>query len=81
MKDNFFAQFVQSVPEESCNLIPSKVCTPVTRVVPTLVPTRRCVSVPKEICDNVRRRPRKVTRPIVKKWCGPNPKVSLRRSA
>ena len=69
-------QFVQDVPHETCNLVPSRVCQPVTRVVPRLVPVRRCVKVPKEICETVRRNPRRVSRPMVKKWCGPNPNVS-----
>ena len=33
-------QLVQEVPDETCNLVPRRLCTPVTRVVPSLVPSR-----------------------------------------
>ena len=37
---------------------------------------RKCVDVPKEVCVLVRTNPRTVKRPLVKKWCGPDPNVS-----
>ena len=35
----------------------------------SLVPKRNCVDVPKEVCSRARRNPRKVNRPVIKKWC------------
>ena len=42
-----------------------------------LLKFRKCVDVPKEVCVLVRTNPRKVKRPLVKKWCGPDPNVSF----
>ena len=36
---------------------------------------------PKEVCVLVRTNPRKVKRPLVKKWCGPDPNVSYMQDA
>ena len=30
---------------------------------------KNCVDVPKEVCVRVRRNPRKIKKPIIKKWC------------
>ncbi len=32
-------------------------------------PTDNCVDVPKEVCVRVRTNPRKIKRPVIKKWC------------
>ncbi|QQP50688.1 Uncharacterized protein FKW44_011789 [Caligus rogercresseyi] len=53
---------VQEVPEEQCNLEPQKACKQVTKLVPLLKPVEECVDIPKE-------NPRKVQKPVVKKWC------------
>ena len=34
-----------------------------------LKPTDNCVDVPKEVCVRVRTNPRKIKRPVIKKWC------------
>ena len=39
---------VVDVPEEVCDLNPSKVCRYTTRLVPSLTPTEQCTVVPKE---------------------------------
>ncbi|QQP50679.1 Uncharacterized protein FKW44_011778 [Caligus rogercresseyi] len=52
---------VQEVPEELCNLEPQKSCKQVTKL--------ECVDIPKEICSRSRKNPRKVKKPVVKKWC------------
>lgn len=67
-----FFQFVQSIPSESCRLIPLRECRDETRMVPELVPEEDCVDVPREVCVTLRI-PKKVTNPRVKKWCGPDP--------
>ena len=35
----------------------------------SLKPHDNCVDVPKEVCTRARRNPRKIKRPIIKKWC------------
>jgi hypothetical protein len=56
-------------PEEECQLEPSQACKHVTRLVPELRPTESCVDVPKEVCTRSQANPRKVAKPVVKKWC------------
>jgi len=60
---------VQEVPEETCNLEPQRECRHVTKLVPFLKPTEECVDIPKEVCSRSRKNPRKVQKPVVKKWC------------
>jgi len=60
---------VQEVPEETCSLEPQKSCKFVTKLVPLLKPTEECVDIPKEVCSRNRQNPRKVQKPVVKKWC------------
>ena len=60
---------VQDVPKEQCNLEPQRTCKHVTKLVPKLEPTEECVDVPKEVCTRSRVNPKKVKKPIVKKWC------------
>ncbi|QQP50682.1 Uncharacterized protein FKW44_011782 [Caligus rogercresseyi] len=60
---------VQEVPEEQCNLEPQKSCKQVTKLVPLLKPVEECVDIPKEVCSRSRKNPRKVQKPVVKKWC------------
>ena len=54
------------------NLIVSKYfvfAAQVTKLVPKLVPRQECVSVPKEVCARSQTNPRRVKRPVIKKWC------------
>merc|ERR1712055_514787 len=60
---------VQDQPKEQCNLEPQRTCKHVTKLVPKLEPTEECVDVPKEVCTRSRTNPRKVKKPVVKKWC------------
>ncbi|CAB4056212.1 unnamed protein product [Lepeophtheirus salmonis] len=60
---------VQEVPEENCNLEPQKSCKQITKLVPSLKPVKECVDIPKEVCSHSRKNPRKVQKPVVKKWC------------
>jgi len=60
---------VSEVPEETCNLEPQKECKHVTKLVPLLKPAEECVDIPKEVCSRSRTNPRKVQKPVVKKWC------------
>ena len=60
---------VQDAPKEQCSLEPQRTCKHVTKLVPKLEPTEECVDVPKEVCTRSRTNPRKVKKPVVKKWC------------
>jgi len=60
---------VQEVPEETCSLEPQKECKQVTKLVPLLKPAEECVDIPKEVCVRSRTNPRRVQKPIIKKWC------------
>jgi len=60
---------ITEVPEENCNLEPQKSCKHVTKLVPFLKPAEECVDIPKEVCSRSRTNPRKVQKPVVKKWC------------
>jgi hypothetical protein len=41
----------------------------ITTVIFSLNPKETCVETPKEVCTRSRRNPRRVNRPIIKKWC------------
>jgi len=60
---------VQDAPKEECSLEPQRTCAHVTKLVPKLEPSEECVDVPKEVCTRARTNPRKVKKPVVKKWC------------
>ena len=60
---------VQDKPNEQCTLEPQRTCKHVTKLVPKLEPTEECVDVPKEVCTRSRTNPRKVQKPVIKKWC------------
>jgi len=60
---------VQDTPKEQCSLEPQRTCKHVTKLVPKLEPTEECVDVPKEVCTRSKTNPRKVKKPVVKKWC------------
>lgn len=59
----------QEVPEESCNMQPERNCNYVTKLIPILKPKQECLDVPKEICQRVKGVPKKVKKPVIKKWC------------
>jgi len=60
---------VQDAPKEECNLEPQRTCKQITKLVPKLSPKEECVDVPKEVCTRSRTNPRKVQKPVIKKWC------------
>jgi len=69
---------VQQKPNEQCTLEPQQTCKYVTKLVPKLEPTEECVDVPKEVCTRSRVNPRKIKKPVVKKWCYiPSPESGL----
>ena len=56
-------------PEEVCDLQPQKMCKQVYRLVPKLTPTEVCDEVPREVCYTTLKNPRKVSTPLLTKWC------------
>jgi len=56
-------------PEEECSIEPVRTCKHITKLVPNLRPVQECVDVPKEVCTRSKTNPRKVKKPIIKKWC------------
>jgi len=60
---------VQEVPKERCSLRAQPFCEFETKLVPVLKPVDNCVDVPKEVCVRMRTNPRKVKKPVIKKWC------------
>ncbi len=66
------------MPEEVCSLQPQRECKHVTKLVPNLKPTENCIDVPKEVCSRSRKNPRRVQKPVLKKWCyTPTPESGL----
>ena len=66
---NRIKTIVVDKPVEECNIEPVRSCQHVTKLVPKLVPVEECVDVPKEICARSKTNPRKIAKPVVKKWC------------
>ena len=56
-------------PVETCEMEPIHTCKHVTKLVPKLVPVEKCADVPKEICARSKTNPRKIKKPLIKKWC------------
>ena len=65
----FYFKVITEVPEEQCTLEPQKECKQVTKLVPLLKPAEECVDIPKEVCVRQRTNPRRVQKPVIKKWC------------
>ena len=60
---------VVNTPVEECSLQPVKTCTYLTKLVPVLQPKEKCNDVPKEVCAKVKKNPKQVQKPVVKKRC------------
>jgi len=56
-------------PEEVCDLQPQRMCKQVYRLVPKLYPKEICEEVPREVCYTTLKNPRKVSTPLLTKWC------------
>ena len=60
---------LQEVPQEICDIIPHKICQPVTRLVPALKPSQECAMVPSEVCSINYGNKRVVEKPLKTEWC------------
>ena len=56
-------------PVEECQINPVRTCKFVTKLLPKLAAKETCMDVPKEICSKSRVKPRRVAKPVIKKWC------------
>ena len=57
------------VPEEVCDLNPQKVCSLVTKLVPSLKPKRECTFIPNEACSLSFSNPKRKQVPLRTEWC------------
>jgi len=57
------------VPEEVCDLNPQRTCRLQTKLVPKLTPQHQCTRVPREICHLRFSSPKRVSKPLITKWC------------
>eukprot|EP00092_Neocalanus_flemingeri_P050301 GFUD01058103.1.p1 GENE.GFUD01058103.1~~GFUD01058103.1.p1 ORF type:complete len:390 (-),score=108.11 GFUD01058103.1:103-1272(-) len=60
---------IEENPYETCTLDPQRQCKFVAELVPHIKPVELCADVPKEVCNRIKTNPRKVKKPVVKKWC------------
>jgi len=60
---------VIEVPTEKCSVQPIPRCWQETEVFPILDQVEECLDVPREICNEARKQPRKVLKPVVKRDC------------
>ena len=60
---------VSEVPEESCDIIPSKICRTANKLVPHLEPVEKCDDSPREVCSFGLAPPTVLEKPLVTKWC------------
>ena len=57
------------VPEEICDITPQKTCRHVTKLVPSLRPTKECTTVPKQVCNLNFEQGKVVKNPLRTEWC------------
>ena len=60
---------VDETPEESCDIVPSKICRTVSQLVPHLAPVEKCSDLPRQICSFGLLSPKVSEKPLVTKWC------------
>ena len=59
----------EEIPNEVCDISPQKNCHPQTKLVPKLVPQRKCVTVPRETCSLSFSNPVPGKKTLLTKWC------------
>ena len=60
---------VSEVPEESCDIVPSKICRNVNKLVPHLEPVQECKDQPRQVCSFGLKSPTLKEKPLITKWC------------
>ena len=60
---------IDEIPEEHCDLSPTRVCKNVAKLVPRLKPESKCSSVPQESCQYRFGDPKKITKEQKSIWC------------
>ena len=55
--------------EELCDITPQKTCRHVTKLVPSLRPTKECTTVPKQVCNLNFEQGKVVKNPLRTEWC------------
>ena len=60
---------VSEVPEESCDIAPSKVCKSAAQLVPHLAPVETCSDLPRQICSFGVKSTTVTEKPLITKWC------------
>ena len=60
---------VSEIPEESCDISPTKICKNVNQLVPHLSPVEKCNDLPRQICSFGLKSPKISEKPLITKWC------------
>ena len=60
---------VNEVPDESCDIIPSKICRNINKLVPHLEPVEECKDQPRQVCSYGLKSPSLREKPLITKWC------------
>lgn len=60
---------MSEIPEESCDISPSKICKNVNQLVPHLSPVEKCNDLPRQICSFGLKSPKISEKPLITKWC------------
>ena len=69
MCHNKTVSLVSEVPQETCDLVPSKICRRSNKLVPHLEPVEKCEDTPREVCSFGLLPPTVQDTPLVTKWC------------
>jgi len=62
-------QIVSEKPTEKCSVKSIPRCWKETEIVPSLEPVEECLDVPREVCSEVKSKPKKILKPQIKKDC------------
>ena len=60
---------VSSVPDESCDIVPNKICRNVNKLVPHLEPVEECEDQPRQVCSFGLKSPSLKEKPLITAWC------------
>ena len=57
------------MPDESCDIVPKKICRNVNKLVPHLEPVEECKDQPRQVCSYGLKSPSLKEKPLITKWC------------